>query len=311
MNKDVRYLSEVFDSLGNRSSSFLTFQLGNREIYLKYNEKCLSNLTGNKLWKLYQLYEEKEYFTHLVSYGSPQSNALRAMAYFAHIYQKKMIYFVHRLPSKETIHPESNLAVALRLGAEVQEVEAECLRSFSFNYYTNKMNKGSLARFVLQGIEGQDAKKGMERIAKEIKEDLIRENIDVENLCVCLPAGTGTSAFYLRQFLECPVVCTPCISNKAYLLQQFNSFSSKGEFFPLILESKKNYSFGKLYIDFFELYKQMKTKVNIEFDLLYDMKMLTALKENLHELPKTILYLHCGGQEGNASMLARYQRKFS
>ncbi|EAH8788788.1 1-aminocyclopropane-1-carboxylate deaminase/D-cysteine desulfhydrase, partial [Campylobacter jejuni] len=75
-----------------------------------------------------------------------------------------------------------------------------------------------------------------------------------------------------------------------------------------ILKSDKKYHFGKLYLEFYQLYKDLKQECLVEFDLLYDMLGLSiALKR---EWKNPLLYIHQGGISGNSSMLERYIFKY-
>lgn len=303
-------LSQMFDSLGERTSLLKNFSLWGKSFYVRLDPNSDQHVTGNKLWKLYSLYQERKNYSSLASYGGAQSNALRALAYFSKVYNKKFYYFVTKLPEKSCIHPDSNLAYAQDAGAVIKECGAVDLREAAFEFSSKHYSHETSCRFVEQGVGDESAKEGLERLANEIQKEIGNLALDKHELCLCLPAGTGVSAFYLQQKLSIPVVCTSCVGSKESLLKRFESMSRYKAKLPLVIETKKKYALGKLYHEFFELYKQMKGEVNIEFDLLYDMKMLTAIHDNITELPPCILYLHCGGIEGNVSMLARYQRKF-
>ncbi|MCH1430463.1 MAG: hypothetical protein L7U87_06850 [Chlamydiales bacterium] len=303
-------LSQMFDSLGERVSELKGFSLWEKHFYVRLDPNLDQNVTGNKLWKLYSLYQHRNEYSSLVSYGGAQSNALRALAYFSTVYNKKCYYFVSKLPEKKCIHPASNLVYAQAAGVIIKECKTVDLREASLEFFSKHSSHKDPWRFVEQGVGDRGAKEGLERLANELQKEVDHLAIDKGKLCLCLPAGTGVSAFYLQQALNIPVVCVSCVGSKESLLKRFEDMNEGSAQLPLVIDTKKKYALGKLYLEFFELYKQMKGEVNIEFDLLYDMKMLTAIHDNITKLPPHIVYVHCGGIEGNVSMLARYQRKF-
>ena len=124
-----------------------------------------------------------------------------------------------------------------------------------------------------------------------------------------LPSGTGTTALFLQKYLDIEVLTTPCVGDENYLKKQFLELEKDETNHPTILKPKKKYHFGKLYRENFEIYKELKKEINIEFDLLYDPIGWNTLLDNIDEKYQ-YLYIHQGGLIGNESMKARYIYKY-
>ena len=78
--------------------------------------------------------------------------------------------------------------------------------------------------------------------------------------------------------------------------------------YPKILEPNFKTYFGQLDIENYNIYKNLLDQTNIEFDLLYDPIAWRTLLEYYDQLPKPVIYIHCGGTSGNETMIARYKR---
>ena len=89
--------------------------------------------------------------------------------------------------------------------------------------------------------------------------------------------------------------------------KQIDSIRDKKTKLPTILISPQKYNFGRPHKDLIGQYRILLEQTNIEFDLLYDPIGWISLLHNIDAIKKPIIYIHCGGIEGNQSMLARYQ----
>ncbi len=153
---------------------------------------------------------------------------------------------------------------------------------------------------VPEGVRTLEAKEGVEKLGLEILKTKKRK--------VFLPSGTGTTALFLQKVLKkegVEVLTTACVGDENYLKAQFFTLEKDSFYHPTILMPKKRYRFGRLYPELFRLWKELKEKTKIEFDLLYDpIGFKTLLEHNL--LDENLLYIHQGGVEGNETMLDRY-----
>lgn len=80
--------------------------------------------------------------------------------------------------------------------------------------------------------------------------------------------------------------------------------------FPTILSSEKKYHYGKLYLELYELWYDIKEKTGITFDLMYDPVGWKKFLLHVKDLEGTPIFIHQGGLIGNESMQARYERKY-
>lgn len=312
------------------------------EFLVKRDDLISSYLSGNKAYKAYFLLHRD--FSHIVSYGGNQSNAMLSLAYIARLKGAKFTYFTTPLSSYLKNNIEGNLKLALEFGMEIRFSKA--LREDS-SLFAKEIN----ALYIPQGIACIEARDGIERLAEEILE------LGLDNLCVICSSGTGTMSFYLQKCLrDIRVFSTPCVGSAAYLYKQFvalmrlesnldsindmvesnkvveskreldstkeANLKEKGEIasgldsikiddftMPYILQTKQKYTFAKPYKELLEIYKE-HLEGGLEFDLLYDCLMWRAVWENIELIKsyKHCLFLHSGGIYGNQTQLKRYAR---
>lgn len=288
-----------------KSSPISKFTLESREFFVKRDDLIDPYLAGNKYRKLYTLLKTPQHkLSRIISYGGTQSNAMLALAAMCKAKGWEFIYYTKHISSHIKELEYGNYYDALSLGMEHRELEDKLYRDMIATLRLNLDNKSYV---VDQGGADKLALEGLEKLAEEIREQL-QESEELKRVtAVATPSGTGTTALYLAKSLpEYTVYTLPCVGDEIYLREQMQALSN----IPtnlIILKPKKKYHFAKLYLEFYELYSKLK-KGGIEFDLLYAPSMWMALLENVEE---PLLYVHSGGVSGNASMLARYEKKFS
>ncbi len=267
----------------------------NHKIYVKRDDLLHRDFSGNKARKFY--YFLKNDFPHIkkvVSYGSNQSNAMYSLSVLCRLKGWEFEYYVHHIPSYLKQNPIGNYKGALKNGMSIYEKEVP--KSFDEN-----------TLFIPEGGALKEAQYGIKILSDEIK-SWAKEH-KIKDLKVFLPSGTGTTALYLQKYLPFEVLTCACVGDEEYLKKQFLSLENTA--FPTILERRKKYHFGKIYKDFYIIYKKLLSQTNIEFDLLYDCLGWMCLKQYLSLNPyENILYIHQGGLLGNKSMLQRYEYKF-
>ncbi len=277
------------------------FTFRGRKIYIKRDDLFHPLLSGNKFRKLHFLLETpKERYKEIISYGGVQSNAMLSLAYIAHLKGWKFTYYSKTLPSylKEDI--QGNLKASLELDMHLIET---CHEEYSAQISSLKSTDRCL--LIPQGGAVDEAKYGLSILAEEI--ELFKRETGIRKLNVMTPSGTGVSAFFLARYVKDKVFTTAVVGDSDYLREQFSALGETSSNLE-ILESQKKYHFGKLYLEFHAIYKELKAQ-GIEFDLLYSPKMFIALYENMDKIEGDILYVHDGGVLGNASMLKRYEHK--
>ena len=278
-----------------------------KEYFLKRDDRIHPDFSGNKARKLYHwLREEFPGIRKVVSYGSAQSNAMYSLSVLARMRGWAFEYFVDHIPDWLREHPVGNYKAAMENGAVFKEKRE-----------MEQKRWGDDTLFIEEGGRQPEAEEGVRLLAREIV-DWQRE-AGIGNLRVFLPSGTGTTALYLQKNcslltahspLTTQVVTTPCVGDADYLRRQFAMLESEKRFWPRIAEAGKKYHFGKLYREFYQLWLELHRQTGVEFDLLYDPKGWSVLRDLRDEEGSQWLYLHQGGLKGNESMLPRYRRKY-
>lgn len=279
--------------------------LDGRTFFIKRDDLIDKYLAGNKYRKLYTLLKTpSEHFNTIISYGGTQSNAMLAIA--AMCKQKSWEFFYYTKPLSKTLQEQKygNFYEALSLGMQHQEIEDELYKDFIASL---RVNLDQNTFVIDQGGAVTEAEAGLQVLAQEIQEQ--SEILKQHNItALATPSGTGTTALFLAKFLpEYTIYTTPCVGDAEYLKTQMLSLVDKLPQNLYILSPKKKYHFAKPYKEFYELYQKTKN-AGVEFDLLYAPQMWQTLLEQTNE---NVMYIHSGGVTGNASMLARYEKKFN
>ncbi|WP_062664595.1 pyridoxal-phosphate dependent enzyme [Grimontia celer] len=284
---------------------------GGSSFFLKRDDQLHPHFSGNKARKLMALLEiEDKNITHLIGYGSPQANSLLSLAALAKIKGWQLEFYVDRIPDWLKDNPIGNYRIALELGAEVIAVSKLTDEPIHPHDYIQAKKLGEGYLYVPEGGRSPIAEQGVAKLAEEILDWV--QSMQVENVCVALPSGTGTTALFLHKHLKAhgiEVLTCPCVGGKDYLVQQFEELGESC--FPTVLEAPSKHHFGKLYLHDYQTWKALLEQTGVEFDLLYDPLMWRCLSEWLPEnKDKSLLYVHQGGIIGNESMVPRYQRKY-
>ncbi|WP_457746689.1 1-aminocyclopropane-1-carboxylate deaminase [Sulfurimonas sp.] len=274
--------------------------LDGREFLVKRDDLIDPYLAGNKYRKLYSLINTpKDTLNKLISYGGTQSNAMLAIAALAKSKGWDFIYYTKTLSKQQKEDESGNFFHARNLGMQHKELDRAIYRDYVASLRVN-LDNNSLV--IEQGGAIQDARVGLEVLAQELRQQLLKHK-DVKALAT--PSGTGTTALFLALSLpEFTIYTTPCVGGVSYLREQMQALHDIPKNL-VILSPKKKYHFAKPYKEFYAMYVKLQT-VAIEFDLLYAPAMWEALLEQTEE---KVLYIHSGGVSGNESMLRRYSQK--
>lgn len=279
-------------------SSIDEFFFRGDSFYIKRDDTIHSKFSGNKARKLYY-YLQKDFpkIKKIISYGSNQSNAMYSMSELAKMKSWEFDYFVDHIPTYLKENPQGNYLKALENGMSILLKDDKEMML--------PLDEETL--FIEEGARGREAEYGIKILAREIIE--WQENNNIKDLKIFLPSGTGTTALYLQKHLKYRVYTTPCVGDEDYLKKQFLMLEEDRRYHPIILNTEKKYHFGKLYREFFDIYRELKSN-GIEFDLLYDPKGWKIISLYPNIFTQTTLYIHQGGLIGNESMLARYERRY-
>ncbi|ASG69003.1 1-aminocyclopropane-1-carboxylate deaminase [Francisella halioticida] len=260
--------------------------------------------SGNKARKLAYILSNPgnyEQIKTIISFGGNQSNFMLALSQLAKIKNWAFHYWVKPLPKFLKQNKNGNLKFALENGMQLFESNEELKLKNIKSKYQNAKD----FYFFDQGGKNPSAEEGIASCALEIKK-YCEEN-KIEDYSVVVASGTGTTAIYLEKYLKQKIFTIPCVGSSQYLKQQFN-YIDKTLNHPQVLESQFQKNFGQLDIENYNIYKKLLQQTAIEFDLLYDPIAWRVLLANYNNLPKPIIYIHCGGTSGNITMINRYKK---
>ncbi|WP_086224688.1 1-aminocyclopropane-1-carboxylate deaminase [Campylobacter devanensis] len=270
-----------------------------RRFWVLRDDLIGGEFNGNKARKLaFLLNSNLNHIDRIISYGSSQSNAMYSISLLAKMRGVKFIYFTNHICDFLLKNPCGNYAAALKNGMEIrlsdnpsQSAKNEC--------------KDSQDIFIPEGVAMSKAELGFKEQAKIIMDFAKKNGIKFD---IFLPSGTGCSATFLAKNLkDMSVWSVPCVGDAKYLKEQISTLDPFNK--VKILNPPKKYHFGKLYLEIYEIYKELLDS-NIEFELLYDGVGWLTLMANLDIFKGEILYIHQGGMLGNITLLDRYRRKF-
>ncbi len=253
-----------------------------------------TDINGNKARKFaYYMYHECPNITTLISHGGTQSNAMRALALLAH--HKKWTFIYYTRPISRTLSqcPVGNFQVALDYGMQLRPMSS-----------WPDISETESTLIIPQGGHMPQAAWGIAQLAHEIH--CFIDQHPHREWGVFLPSGTGTTALYLQKHLSIPVFTTPCIGDATYLRKQWEMLDKNSACYPSIYESTQRYYFGQTCPEHISRWRSLCQETGIVFDLLYDPHAWNIILTHRASLPKHLIYVHCGGIEGNHSMLLRY-----
>ena len=274
----------------------------NINFLIKRDDLLDDNFSGNKARKFYYfLKNDFPLIDTIISHGSNQSNAMYSLSVLSKLKGWKFKYFVDHIPSFLKENPNGNYKYALQNGMDIIENE-------EFDKNTLYIKENEL--FISEGGAITEAKYGIKILANEINTYIKQNNL--KDIKVFLPSGTGTTSLFLAKYLDVEVITCACVGSDEYLTEQFTQLEPNEQLHPKILKKEKKFHFGKLYKSSYNIWHELKTQTNIEFDLLYDPVGWQTLFYNQESIDiNNILYIHQGGLKGNITMIQRYERKYN
>lgn len=280
------------------SSPVDSFRLAGREIYVKRDDLLHHEFSGNKARKLkYFLAHDFPAIDTLISYGGTQSNLMYSLSALAKLKHWQFIYYTNQPSQMALTQSSGNLAEALANGMELKTVPN------TLTDFVNQLTITENQLFVPQGGADEFAAYGVRELAAEIR--AWAQSVNLAELAIYLPSGTGVTALYLQHFLpEYVVYTTNCVGSAEYLVKQWNQLDASLKR-PIILENS-SYRFATPHTKLWQTIQFIQYESNILFDLVYDPVGWEILLIHLDSILTPILYLHCGGLLGNSSMSQRY-----
>jgi 1-aminocyclopropane-1-carboxylate deaminase/D-cysteine desulfhydrase-like pyridoxal-dependent ACC family enzyme len=274
----------------------------NKTIYVKRDDLLDADFSGNKARKFhYFLNQDLSQLKRIISSGSNQSNAMYSLSVLAKMKGLEFIYFCDHIPEFLKTNSTGNYKYSLQNGMKIyespnREVDAS-------------MQKDEVSILIEEGGRQRESEFGIKILADELIHDIHINHI--KNPYIFLPSGTGTTALYLQKNLPIRVYTCSTVGDDEYLREQWRMVENDETIFPRILTSQKKYHYGKLELDLYTLWRDLKENMGVTFDLMYDPAGWMKFLLHVREIEGTPLYIHQGGLIGNESMLARYQRKYS
>jgi len=275
-------------------------RLRDREFLIKRDDLAHDELSGNKFRKLQKLIDTpRERYDTIISYGGTQSNAMLAIAYLAKSKGWRFRYYTKSLSKRLREKPSGNLERALLLNMELVEVAHASYETTIRSLFVGFDDR---TRLVAQGGADGIARYGIEKLADEL-----RMQLPLDEVVLVTPSGTGTTAYYLAQSLDCDIYTSAVVGDSAYLRAQMRSLGDIAE--NLHILDGVPYRFAMPHSDLLAIYREL-SDAGVTFDLLYAPVTWLRLLEHLKRFQeKRIVYIHSGGVSGNASMLERYRYK--
>lgn len=286
------------------NSPIESFTYCSRNIFVKRDDLLHPEFSGNKARKLaYFLDNDFSQINTLVSYGGVQSNLMYSLSALAKLKGWRFIYYSNRVAKFAKQATSGNLAESLINGMQLKEVDNKDLKSYVYSLHSSPEEL-----IIEQGAAQYEAKYGISILARELRQ-WINENEIIKPI-IFIPSGTGVTALYLQnELLEYDVYTTNCVGSANYLQEQWQNLEIINKL-PTVLENNR-YIFAKPNLELWDTYCEITSASKIEFDLVYDSIAWKILKENLHKIDGTIIYIHCGGLLGNITMKQRYKYSLS
>jgi 1-aminocyclopropane-1-carboxylate deaminase/D-cysteine desulfhydrase-like pyridoxal-dependent ACC family enzyme len=169
--------------------------------------------------------------------------------------------------------------------------------------------------FIPQGGHSPSAELGLRELARELTAYMNRALPPEKPVLIFLPAGRGTSAYYLARNLESnrrvTVAAVACACTTDELATEMGLLSGSRTRLPSNLQlwgTPMLGAFAKPYRPFVDAYRELLDS-GLYIDLVYGGPAWHALGHRLAAFTEhEILYVHTGGLVGNESMLQRYLR---
>lgn len=169
---------------------------------------------------------------------------------------------------------------------------------------------------IPQGGAVEGAEAGVAILAREIAESWRGSPASAgRTLAVVLPAGTGTTAYYLGKHLgildpdSIRVYAVPCCGDGEYLKRQMARLGPLEEGRVNILEGSDRPVFARPELSLYITWSELKL-AGLLVDLVYAPYAWQVMVQHTGELWKghdAVMYVHTGGLEGLSSQLGRYR----
>eukprot|EP01126_Amoeba_proteus_P067289 TRINITY_DN9901_c0_g1_i1.p1 TRINITY_DN9901_c0_g1~~TRINITY_DN9901_c0_g1_i1.p1 ORF type:complete len:257 (-),score=30.99 TRINITY_DN9901_c0_g1_i1:104-874(-) len=250
-----------------------------------------------------------------------------AVAQMAREFGLKFTYLTKPLSKYLRNNPSGNYLFSIELGMETV-FTSQNLDEILLEYHNDPT-----ALVIPRGGYFKEAEFGISILAEELNSFICSGQLgNTEDVAIVVPSGTGITAFYLSKWFhqkekealnwsldrvprKVSVYSVPVSMCRHQMETEFermnnqhtgNRDESRG--LPVVLDTRKNYRFGEPHPLFLKIYRFMKEKKQVEFDLIYAPKTWRAIFENRKLIKeRNLIYIHTGGISGNVSQLRRYE----
>ncbi len=287
--------------------------LGHKYLNLLRTDLFYADVPGNKYWKMKcnLEYMKENSLDHIVTFGGAFSNHIAAVAAAGKKFGLKTTGIIR---GEESSISNPTLSLAKENGMEFRFVDRQTYREWKQGEMNLDEYLGFSNYYLLpEGGSNVLAVKGCAEILKHVE-----KKYDV----IACPVGTGATLAGIISSADADQMVLGFSSMKGgeYIEGEIRDMLSEFE----INEGCKmkndewevihDYHFGgfaKANKELIEFYQNFLNETGIELDLIYTSKMMFGLRDMIEKgligQDQSILAIHTGGQQGNASMLKRFQ----
>ncbi len=256
-------------------------------------------VSGNKWFKLkYYLQEALEQqYSSILTFGGAWSNHIIATAYIARFYGLHAIGIIR---GERPLYVSHTLEAARKYGMILEFINR---KSYSMKnndeFRTVVKKKFGRVYFIPEGGAGLHAIKGSEEILSLV--DIHRYS----HIICCMGTGTMYTGLLNASNPDQQVIGIPVLKGMNWLPRTFTQSRQKSNFCKIINE----YHFGgyaKKTAALIQFMNYFYLQTGIPTDFVYTAKLLFActdlVAKNYFPMGSTILIIHSGGLQGNASL---------
>eukprot|EP01041_Mallomonas_annulata_P004862 gene4862-9690_t len=301
-------------------------------IHIKRDDMLnINNLSGNKARKFLEFSQMNPFPSIIASYGGHQSNAMLAIAKVVNSHpNSKFLYYTKKIPNFLKSSTSGSLSSSLALGMQlsvgdvfwipqggafahaelgVAKLAQEILQDVSSSYSSSSSSlkwkiivasgTGTTAFFLARHLQQQQQQQ--------------EQQFSSESMNMISTSNNNNYSSSNRCHIE--VIAVPCVGSDVFLKEQMellDEVSGQRQIFPKILSPKKQRNFAEPCVSHLEIWSKLTETTGVTFDLVYAPRTWEILLDSWEDDPSmwdgvNIMYIHCGGQEGNESQLGRYR----
>jgi 1-aminocyclopropane-1-carboxylate deaminase len=264
-------------------------------------DKIHEEVSGNKLFKLHYFVEACLQTTYktILTFGGAFSNHLVATAFLC---KEKGIKCIGVVRGEEPTTLSHTLLRCKELGMHLQFVTRAAYKDIDSNEYIEELNQAyGLSTIIPEGGYATEGMKGAALIMN------LLENKEYAHVCTCVGTATTLSGLLNNNKSKAKIIAVPAIKNMTDILARVHQLTGLSHEKDLTIFG--DYHFGgyaKYNTELIKFMNTFYTEYAIPTDFVYTAKMMFAIFDKIKEgyFPKgsSIICLHTGGLQGNASL---------